>query len=306
MTALGVTNAAAGSAHSPQTPAVSQTGFTLTGSSAAGAQLLSDTEGADGSATTSWALTSGDTLTVSGNANGTVSLDQRPTTTGQETDGELTLGLAPAQVDKSDPQAVLDAYQKADRSVVKDAVAVGVPSDEAATDYDQMMTADPYPGSTPLAVTPNNIIGSWCVSLSRPGGVAWAHSCMTRNLTQANGGNWYWADKLLASGNYPGPTYALDILRTYANYVESNGDDIIDWSPAGTRSVGSCKDQTTAITVLGVSYSQKTTVCPSRMDPYTVDGINHTFGAQWSGYDGKNYVESVSVFQPARGGVQLG
>ena len=178
VTALGVANADAGS---PQgQTAVVQSSFTLTGSDAVNARLVSDTVNADGSETGTWALASGDTFQISGDPGATITMGVT-TRTGSDVDGgDLTLGVSPLAVDKSDPQAVIDAYQKPGRSVVNDAIAVGIAADEAQNTFGQLMVDDPEGGP----VTPSSrIIGSWCTSRTAPGGasVGWAKiaSCRT-------------------------------------------------------------------------------------------------------------------------------
>lgn len=207
----------------------------------------------------------------------------------------------PAPIDKSQTTgaAAVAAYAAAGRSVVKDAIAVGVDPVEAQRRFGNSIapqgivdgsTTSKGPGhQAPTMAVSGQIINSWCVSVSSADGKATTQACDTQYLDQDNGGgDWYLVDKQQASGNSTDTNWfqptRLSQIAVWVSY--SSGNQVIQWNPGSTTGVGACETRTYSISgQSGLGYSISQQVCPDSVGPYVLDTgtTNPQFGTTWRG-----------------------
>jgi|GEM_PF-6031955 len=250
---------------------------------------LAETVNADGSVTATFGKGSARVI-VSGAPGLTIAIDS---------EGGAAVG--PAPMDKLKPNAARDAidqYAAAGRSVVNDAIAVGVAPARAAATYGDgsqtthaLVAAGPITdiAPAPAAYVTGDLIQSWCVSVSSPSGKTVTQACDSQYMDQDNGGgDWYVVDKHQASGNSTDTSFfgPERLHAIYAKVYYTPGNQTQRWDPASTRTLGSCVTLSFGIAgQSGASFGISTTVCSDRQGMWVLDtGTSATvFGTTWSG-----------------------
>lgn len=224
-----------------------------------------------------------------------------------------------APIDKSAPNAALDrirVYIASGRSVVKDAIAVGMNPADAERIFGGHLNqptlkalasfgATTSGASLPAAAS-GGILNSWCVSYTNPSGFVTATACDVQKLDQDNGGgDWYLADEQQASAKSSDTNVWFPDRVTQVNEKVgySAGNQVVQWSPGSTQAIGACNTISYSISSgrTGFSYSQSFNVCPDSQGPFGLDtGTTSTaFGTVWNG------TEPSANWYEGTGGVNL-
>lgn len=215
--------------------------------------------------------------------------------------------------------ALSDADSAAAPTVYEDLIAGGDTPEEACAfvaDFDSrgcqtsatIMAKKNLAGPVTMATSSGRApYDSWCSNISsyKGDGHKTSHACVIRYRDYAFGGNWYLANTMKQTAHVVNPGTFFDRfndIRVQMRYA--SGNTTVDWSPIGTRSVGSCQTTSTSVTSpkTGASYSSSNEVCPDKIAPYTNTDFRW-FGSRWttskprSGYVGN--VASSVVHSPA-------
>lgn len=277
---------------------------------------VGESANADGTFADTWAK-GGARVSVTGGAGLVVSI------TSITQDGisitQQGVAVSPQPMDKLQPNAganAAQAYRAAGRSVVKDAIAVGVgPADAERLFGGGLNTsnlkslgssgATEGMGASYPALVAGQIIQSWCASITSPSGFVSSTACDTQVLDQDNGGgDWYIVDKQQDSGHSTDTNvWFPDRLTQITEKVGySSGNGVVQWSPVSTNPQGSCSTVSYSITSgpTGLSYSQSFQVCPDNVGLYYLDTntASTNFGTAWNGTESGNAWEGT-------GGVDL-
>lgn len=187
------------------------------------------------------------------------------------------VGVGAAARRKGSGKAAVQAYQKANRSPLTDAIDTGISRSEAQRRYQ------------PLA-DEGDIIDSWCVEFNDAKAQIHGRGCDVRTLDQDNGGgDWYFADKMQGSMTSDDTSLwdanRLEELRLWMDYRNTPGDMVVQFNPISTETItnDSCVTVTASLTSneTGIGYSAQQTVCPDSHGPYLNEP--RRFGSHWQG-----------------------
>lgn len=205
-----------------------------------------------------------------------------------------------APIDKLAPNAAVNAinrYYAAGRSVVSDAIAVGVPADKArqyhgpASVGRTFAAADLGPQAAvtdvPAAYTTGQTIQSWCLTASSSSGKSTTTGCYEEVMDQDYGnGDWYVIDKVTQSGHSTdtGFWFPERLSGLYEKVYFGANNSLVTWSPTATSHPNPCVTLTFSVQgQSGVGFSVSTQVCPSNQGPWVVQGSPASFGTSWTG-----------------------
>lgn len=132
----------------------------------------------------------------------------------------------------------------------------------------------------------NSVYATPCASWTNPSGHVYIRGCDTQYLDMDyGGGDWYMTDKAEGSGrsNCASDWTCDRMTQLYIKMGYGSGNNIIQWTPNSTASVGSCNTVTLSMTSnqSQIGYSTSQTICPNSYGPYTVTATE--FGAVWNG-----------------------
>lgn len=131
----------------------------------------------------------------------------------------------------------------------------------------------------------NSIYQRQCGSYTSPDGHVYLYGCDVQYLDQSYGWDWYMADKQQTSARSDcSGNYFCDHLTQVYSYVSYvGGNQMLQWTPSATASVGSCTNFGISYTsnYSNITYSESQEVCPSTFGPYTLNGTQ--FGSIWKG-----------------------
>jgi hypothetical protein len=238
-----------------------------------GVRLQRESRLSNGDYTATWKVR-GETVTVAAPSGSTVTLPSPGATS-----TEVSVKLPP--LPKSAQLAA--ARLRPANSIIPNALAVGFTPAQARA------MAKKAQSSTRLMYYPGEIIATPCASVSGDSGHAWGHACDTQKFMQDNGGgNWIVGDEVVGSGNDPCcGTANLTNLSSWVSYGANN--EIFNWSPNATLSVGGCTTYTATAGYNGVGLSASTQVC-DELSP--VDANSGTqFGSSWGTCDWQGRTE---------------
>ncbi len=260
--------------------------------------LVSEQMKADGSVTDSWTRSDGTAVKVSGDAGLTVTLDPQTTAqTASATKGAharvvhtLSASVSGPKVTPTKSQlfGAVAGYIASGRSVVRDAMAVGMSPAQAAA-------------QSPKALA-TLVFESWCVTTAYQQVSTQACDYATFDYKGSNG-DWYIADHQQASGVSTDTSWwspkRLTQIYVYVSYPA--GNQIVQWKPGGTAyEPSSCAQVTIGFTsqATGIGISETDTICSDWFGPYTLSTSTSSprFGTQWNGLEpGANWWEHTEA-----------
>jgi hypothetical protein len=286
----GLTTVAAGG--SSRAPALSD--HLAAGSGYAG---IAEAKHADGSVTDTFAGKSADRIVVSGVPGISVAIG--PVTTTQTAQGtsysrDVAAGLPPV-TSKDEALRTASEYLAAGRSVVQDAINVGLDSATAQRLYGHLMVRDDrsqvaeLPGAAPVLAA-SSIYTSWCASTQSPDAKVKTSACDVEYLDQAVGYDWYMVDKVEASGQSTDTSWYHERLSQIIEWVtNAGGNQVVNWKPSSTVTVGSCTSITISLNgQSGASYSETNTICTNSLSPAKLNTSTSapSAGGTWQGLEG--------------------
>jgi len=144
----------------------------------------------------------------------------------------------------------------------------------------------PTSGAARSAQLASSVYTTSCASIKSSDGHLYAYGCDVENLDQAIGWDWYLADQHRVSARSDcSANYFCDHLRQVFEWETwVSGNQVIDWTPQATNSVGSCTNYTISYTSTrtGTSYSESSEICPNTFGPYVLNATQ--FGSIWKGF----------------------
>lgn len=184
-----------------------------------------------------------------------------------------------------------DTITRGSGESVNHSIAVGITRTISKTSF---AAAGGGSGATRLM---SSIYTTVCASVKSSDGHVYTYGCDTLNLDQTSGADWYLADQHSASSRSDcSATFTCDHLRQ-VNEWETwvSGNQVTQWTPGSTTSVGSCTNLTISYTSsrTGAGISESQDICPNTFGPYVLNSIQ--FGSIWKGVPPKinNYYESA-------------
>ena len=228
--------------------------------------------------------------------------------------GSASVEVTPPSDAKSDPSAHAKAYQASGRSVITDAMEMGLTHDEAMRQFGDMapelnptraqaeivvrrtrlhpaeLVATTPAVATATAATPYD---SWCTDVIANGGDQSAHACIIRYLDYSSAGLRYFTHKQKVTAKDDSFWMVLSSATQW--YVAPSGNTVVDWDPMRTESIGSCGTVTLGATdpKTGTSMGYSGAVCPNKFGPTQTD-YNRGFGSFWGGTS-NDYVGAHSI-----------
>jgi hypothetical protein len=268
----------------------------------------------DGTVTDTW-VSGNSVVRVSGYKSSHASIrESGSTAAGTSATSTLTASVT-SSVNKGDPNIQIAAYKAANRSVVQDAINVGISPADAQARFGGMINP-PTPGGFQAAsvgsirevgastinagaavATAASIYNSWCASVSQAGGRVKTSACELQYLDQAIGSNWYMGDDFTVSGVSTDTCVWCvgrdSLTQIWGDVAYPIYNQIAKWTPTATASEpSSCRQVTIGLTspASGLGYSETTSVCANNFGPHNLNTSNtkERFGAVWNGKEPTN------------------
>lgn len=212
--------------------------------------------------------------------------------------------------DKSvSPDDLAARYQAAGRSVVQDAIKLGMSPADAAAQFGHTH-ATPLlvsggggrmPGMSLMAAqsSPAPVYDSFCASLKSDAGVVKSYACDERRKDQVTGSDWYVEDAFTDSAVSTDTCLACwmpdRLTKVYADLHFASGNSTTKWTPTSTISEpSSCRDVTLSLSSpkTGIGYSETAHVCSDSFGLHNVAPA--VFGTTWAGHEPKaNWYEAT-------------
>jgi hypothetical protein len=301
--ALVAATGGAGAALAP--PAVAASHPLVTMASDLGFLLTSETENSDGSVTALFS-NGAETVGVSGSPGITVSVVSAPVQDPLEVTGGAGSNGGPIVTvslsgDKSvSPDELAAKYESAHRSVVQDAINLGMDPVDAERQFGQGEEPTvalgggggriPGMGAMVVAASPAPVYDSFCASLKSDAGVVKSYACDERRKDQVVGTDWYVEDAFTDSAVSTDTCLACwkpdRLTKIYADLHFSSGNSVTKWTPTSTLAEpSSCRDVTISLSSpkTGIGYSETAHVCSDNFGPHNIGST--VFGSTWNGHE---------------------